>query len=100
MELLKHCSHTLCAPTSHLVILSLPNTFLKLCPKISLQATAEDSGKYTVTATNVGGSVSSTVAVTVEGKTAEAPEIGEMPKPQSLKSGDTLTLTCKIMGKI
>ena len=72
-----------------------------------LQATTEDTGKYTVTATNVGGSVSSTVAVTVEGKStqapeigAQAPEIGEMPKPQNLKPGDTLTLTCKIIGKI
>ncbi len=52
-----------------------------------------------MTAKNAGGSVSSTVAVTVEARAAEAPSLAEMPKPQHVKAGETLTLSCKIKGQ-
>ncbi len=67
---------------------------------LSFQATGEDSGKYTVTASNEGGSVSSTVSVMVTTQvTAEAPSLAEMPKPITVKIGETITITCKILGK-
>ena len=44
--------------------------------------------------------MSSTVSVTVEGKVAEAPKLAELPKPQNIKPGETLTVSCKIMGEL
>ena len=77
--------------------ISMKHTYIYIC--FCQQASVEDSGKYTVTATNEGGSVSSTVAVTVESRVAEAPKLAQLPKPQNISAGETLSLTCKIMGE-
>ncbi len=60
----------------------------------------EDAGKYTIKASNDGGSVSADVEVTVTATVlTEAPRMLDAPKPISVKEGDTITIACKIAGQ-
>ena len=62
-------------------------------------ATAEDHGKYDVTATNANGSVTHTinVNVTAEG-VKETLTFSKLPEPVNVKEGEEIRLTCQLTG--
>jgi len=65
------------------------------------EATVEDIGEYTMRAESDGGIVACTVSVSVVSQVEKKPPRLEIfPKPQTLKEGTPLQLSCKVSGMI